>query len=464
MRSSTFSGGLIIHAPSKIDTVQIDPLPEPKQVTIPIKQHQGTACTLLIKKGDAVVQGEIIAESASTSIHATLSGTVLDVKAGFEHISGETVTAVTIGPAELAEEKSKKGKKAKKGEKQEEETAKEQPPREPNLVRMDELRTIGKILKAGLIDSSSRFAHPLLDKIRKAQKQGIRALIINGLDEFNLQGYQASLLADAPDEVLTGVHALQHILNPDEVVITVYENIFQAVTSLPQDEDTFRIVPLKARHPQHVDELLVKVVIGQEYPPEMSPEDLGVCIISLEAAYILGWVLKNNQPFLDTFISVSGPVLDKPRNIRARIGTSFREILEYLGIAPEAVSKVVHGGPMTGKPIYDLERPVTKETGQIYLQGPGETIDYPSKVCVKCGFCVQVCPMRLMPFMLSGFSEAGSFELAAKYDIFSCIECGCCAFVCPSQIPMVQWIQFGKSALMSERSESDEFIQACRLA
>jgi electron transport complex protein RnfC len=459
MKPSTFSGGLDIHAPSRIDTVQIEPVPEPKQVTLPLKQHQGAPCRPLVKKGDAVVQGEIIAESATAAILAPISGTVLEVSSGYKHLSGDVVPAVKIGPAELAEDKSKKGKKDSKKE-----PAEPAPPREPNLVKLDELRTMGKILKTGLVDASARFAPPLLEKIRTAQQHKISTLIINGLDEFNIQGCQASLLSDSPEEVLTGIHALQHMLNPRHVLITVYENIYQSVTSIPQDDESFHIVPLKAKHPQHVDELLVKAVTKQEYPPEMTPEDLGVSIISLQTAFILGWVLKTNQPFLDTYVSVAGGVLDRPRNLRIRVGTPIREVLQFLGLSEDIPSKIVHGGPMSGTSLYDLDTPVTKETGQLYIQGPEEIIAYSSKVCVKCGFCVQVCPMRLMPFMLSGFSEAGSFELAAKYDIFSCIECGCCAFVCPSQIPMVQWIKFGKSALMSDRSDHDEFTQACRLA
>ncbi len=423
MKTASFSGGLSFHVPKNIEYRSFESLPPPNQAIIPLKQHQGFSCSLLVKKGSEVQQGDIIGESESTTIHAPIAGKVTEVDNNFPYSPKEKTTAVTIEPGEGSSK---------------------------NLFYLQELQPMGKLLKAGVIDFSSQNM-PLIDKIAQAQKTKVNTLIINGLDEMLLQGYNSTLLALHTQEVLQGAEILKEILDCDKVYIVVYEKSAQAISALYDQISSFQIVPVKAKHPQHKDHLLVSAVTKKEFPAESSPEEFGVTIFSAETAYSINRVLNHNEPVLSKLITVYGTDLDSPHNLKVNIGTPIREIIEYLNISLESVGKIISGGPLTGQAIYNIDTPITKETKQIYIQNSTEVIEYQNEVCIKCGLCVEVCPMRLMPFLISGFSEGGYFELAEKNDIFSCIECGCCAYVCPVKIPMVQWIQLGKSALRTQK-------------
>jgi electron transport complex protein RnfC len=418
MRTASFPGGLRLPS-TPVDFQDFEVLPVPEKLIIPARQHHGEPATATVKKGQVVKKGQIVAESADTAMHATVSGKVSEIDKNFQHISGDVVPAVIL-------------------ESDGEESA--------SYAYMEQLQSLGKLLRGGLLDFS-RTSHPLLDRISRAQIVKTRTLIINGLDELFLQGTNATLLATKTAEVLEGVRILQQFTGAEQVSIAIYENLAALRSALQEHAPGYRIVPVKAKHPQHLDQPLVLALTGEEYPVEMNPEDLGIVTLRAETAYAAYRAVQHNEPFLEKYVTVSGSGLAKPRNLQARIGTPVRQILEFLGMDTESLGKVVVGGPLTGRALQNVDTPVTKETHQIYLQSKDDLVAFSSEVCVKCGLCVKVCPMRLMPFLLSGFSEGGYFDMAEKNDIFSCIECGCCAYVCPVKIPMVQWIQLGKTAL-----------------
>lgn len=440
MKASTFAGGLKLSAPSEIKTEDFVTLPAPQKVTIPLKQHHGLPCKALVKKKAAVQQGQIIGEGISTSIHATISGKIAEVDQAFPLLTGEQVPAITIDSAVSEEEPPPSG--------------------EINPIQSDSIK--GKILEAGVIDYFSP-ASPILDKISLAQRHKVNTLIISCLDEFNILGSQATIALVHTQKLLEGIKILQDLLAPKKTYLAVYENIYPHLNFQSDQLKDIEVIPVLAKHPQHKAPLLVKSLTDQEYPPEMIPEELGISILAGETAYSISQLINMPKPVLDKPVTILGSQLSSPKNLLVKIGSPIRDIINYLQVPEEDIGKIVQGGLLSGKALPNLDYPVTKQTNQLVIQSREELIEYPNRVCIKCGYCVEVCPMRLMPFMLSGFSETGNYELAEKYDIFSCIECGSCAFICPSKIPMVQWIQLGKSELSSQRSQYNEFAQACRL-
>ena len=235
----------------------------------------------------------------------------------------------------------------------------------------------------------------------------------------------------------------------------MYEQVFPLLDKAAAIPETVRVVPLAAKHPQHRDPLLVSALTGQEYPAESSPLELGIASFSLETASTLSAVVNHGEPYTHKALTVLGPEPEEQSNLLVPLGTPIRHILQHLGRDSDSVAKVIVGGPLTGTALSSLDYPVTKEMDQIHFHKTEDRIDFSSHVCVKCGYCVEVCPMRLMPFLLSGYCSTGYVDMAADNDIFSCIECGCCAYVCPVNIPMVQWIQVGKSQLSTKlRSEA----------
>jgi electron transport complex protein RnfC len=378
----------------------------------------------------------VLGEGPSCAVHASISGNVTEIDKTFTLLTGETATAVTIDAT---------------------------PPKGPSGQDLKDLQPMGKILRSGLNDFSPG-GLPLLEKIARAQEKRVHTLIINGLDEFLVQGYQSSLLTTKTQEVLNGISLLQEIIGAETVYIALYAQATQALTALQEQNTSFVVKPLQAKHPQHRDKLLVSVIAKQEYPPEIAPEDLGISIIGVETAYALNRVVTHNEPVISKLVTIAGSGLETPRNLEVKIGTPIQEVLEYIGYDTQSIGKIIVGGPLSGRAIYDPMFPITKETHILYIQHIDSIVTYTSNVCIKCGYCVEVCPMRLMPFLISGFSEGGHFELAEKNDIFSCIECGCCAYVCPARIPMVQWIQLGKSVITAQRSTEHDNEQTCSLA
>ncbi len=436
MKAASFSGGLKLNVPRDLQLSEIETMPDPQRVVVPLKQNRETSCSLLVQKKSEIRQGSMLGESPSCAVHASISGQVTEIDKNFSLLSGEIATAVTIEST---------GQQADQDQ------------------ELKDLQPMGKILRSGLNDFSPE-PRPLLEKIALAQKKNVHTLIINGLDEFLVQGYQSTLLATKTSEVLEGVRLLQEIIGAETVYIALYDQAIQALKALQEQNTSFYIKPLQAKHPQHKERLLSSVITRQEYPPEVFPEELGISIISAETAYVLNRVVVNNEPVIGKLVTIAGSDLDTPRNIQVKIGTPIQEVLEYVGCNTEDIEKIIVGGPLSGQAIGDLMFPVTKETHIIYIQKTRDIVTFSSNVCIKCGYCVEVCPMRLMPFLISGFSEGGHYDLAEKNDIFSCIECGCCAYICPARIPMVQWIQVGKSVITAQRSTEHDHDQTCSFA
>ena len=426
MKNASFSGGLKLPTPNESGPMSVESIPLPDRVIIPLKQHLGPACTPVVKKKDELKNGDLVGESVSSTIRSPLAGVVVDVDKNFSLPSGEKVTAVTIERGEGTEQT-------------------------PALT--PDLQPMGLILQSGLNDFSPQ-AMPLLDKIAMAQEKRIQTLIINGLDELTQMGARSALLAHSSEDVLAGTSLLQQLIGAREVILAVYAQNHKGLEALAQSDHGFRIAPLTAKHPQHKNQLLVSALTGQEYPAGSSPEDLGMVIMSAETAYALAMVVNHGQLWMTKHVTLAGSPFDPPRNLLVPIGTPIKDVLEHAGVDLSTVGKLILGGPLTGQALSSFDFPVTRETDLIVVQPQHEVIDYACNVCVKCGYCVQACPMRLMPLLISGYSEGGHFDLAAKNDIFSCIECGCCAYVCPSSIPMVQWIQFGKAELTAMKEHA----------
>jgi electron transport complex protein RnfC len=402
-------------------------MPPPEHVIIPLKQHVGSTCDPLVKKGAKLKLGSLIGESHVATIHASLSGKVAELNKAFPLHSGEKVPAVSI------EGQGDDG---------------------PASEYMQGKQSMGKILFSGLVDGD-RALMPVLEKIQKAQKHRVRTLIINGLEEFFIDGCKTALLREKATDIAQGITILQELTWAEEAHLAVYADALPYLEGLQEAlPASVQLRPLSSKHPQYRDQLIVSSIKQQEYPVESSPEEIGICIMDAETAYGAARAVLHNEPFLDKCITIAGSGVDSPRNLRVRLGTSFREVLHFVGIDTEPIGKLIIGGPLSGMAVHSLDLPVTKDVGQLFVQSRGEVRAPQPVTCIKCGFCVQVCPMRLMPFLLSGFSEGGHFDLAEANDIFSCIECGCCAYVCPSNIPMVQWIQLGKSVISSQRSEA----------
>ncbi|MFH1673824.1 MAG: RnfABCDGE type electron transport complex subunit C [Pseudomonadota bacterium] len=422
MKSGTFPGGLSLPVSGAGASKPFESIPPSQTVIIPLKQHVGEPCAAGVKKDAEVKMGDLLGESESTAVHATVSGKVAEVIKKFPDMNGGYVPAIGI---------ESDGKNESRG-----------------LLEGSDPMSL--IQKGGVVDCDV-VAISLHDKLTLAKEKSVKTLIVNGVDVEPHMISRASILAENAKEVASGIDIISKILGGATVHIGVSENASNAISAICGACSSANVVALKAKHPQSMQELLVKAILGKEVPTGGVPEEIGVTVISAETAYFTAQAVNDKKPMLERFITVTGSGIGSPKNVLVRIGTPIKDVLEHCGAAPGHGGKVIIGGPLMGTAIHSADMPVTKETTGIYVQKEREIADFPSGVCIKCGLCVEVCPMRLMPLLISGFSESGNYSLAEKNDIMSCIECGCCAYVCPVLIPMVQWIKLGKSEIRAQK-------------
>lgn len=423
MKAATFTGGLKLPPPPPTEH-SIEKFSNPPYLILPLKQDLGDVCEPLVKKGQTVSRGSMLAQGPASTILAPYGGKISKLDKSYALPSGEKVPALHLEKDEdvgMAE----------------------------NIIQ-DQDR-LDKFLFSGLVDFST-VPIPLLDKISQAQRQQVQTVIISALDECFVNGAKGILVQNNLEEILTGASIIKDLLRAQKVYLAVYESTFSEIPEA--DNEKIKIVPLKAKHPQHHAKLLIKAICNRELSLDMLPEDLGITILDIETIYRLARLNVFQELPLEKLITISGAGLSGVKHLEVPLGTPISAILEHLGVDSANLKKVIINGPLTGQAIYDLDFPVTKGVQQIYLQNKEQVIEYGTGVCVKCGYCVQVCPMHLMPLLIAGYSQGGALDLAEKNEIFSCIECGSCAFVCPVNIPMVQWIKLGKAEIASARQET----------
>ncbi len=425
MQPGRLRGGITFSYPSTGLSSPFEAVSPPSLTIVSLRQDQGGVCTARVKKNDPVRVGQLIGESAApngASIHAPVSGKVAEVIKAFQNIHGQSVPAVVIESDGLSEQGG--GHPA-------------------------DTDPLAALREAGIVDYD-RSTVPLAAKLEEAKARNVSTLIVNALDIEPLLASRGRLLQEQTTEIAAGIDAVKKILNPGRVLLTVDANAVQAIAAAKSAwGDAVQLLPLKNKYPQAVDVLLVRSALKREVPFAHGVRivDIGAVVVDVESMAAAG----RHQPVVERFISVAGS-RGHIRNVRVAIGTPIGAVLDHCRITPENGGKILAGGPMMGSAVAGLDQPVTKEVAGITVLRPGEVVTPVEAVCIKCGLCVDACPMGLMPFLLSGFSEKGMFAHAQRYDLFACIECGCCAYQCPVRIPMVQFIKFAKRQLEDQRS------------
>jgi electron transport complex protein RnfC len=212
-------------------------------------------------------------------------------------------------------------------------------------------------------------------------------------------------------------------------------------------ESSIEVEDCEVKYPQGAEKMLIKALTGREVPSKGGlPMDVGVVVQNIGTAVAIYEAVRFGRPLIERVVSITGEAVQKPRNLLARIGTLVTDVIEECGGLKDSCAKVISGGPMMGFALHTLQVPVTKGTSGILAMAETE-IAHAEKFgpCIRCGRCIDICPMGLMPSMLSVQSEAGFYEDAKEYNLFDCFECGSCAYVCPANRPIVQLVRLAKS-------------------
>lgn len=433
-----FKGG--VHPPEEklTKSVAVREMPVPKKVFIPLSQHLGAPAKPIVAVGDRVKVGTKIAEAGgfvSAAVHASIAGVVKGI-ADYPHLAGRNLPAIEIEGD---------------GTDQWDDAVK---PR-PDLAKLTPDRIKEIIKEAGLVGMGGA-AFPTHVKLSPPKEKPIDTLIINGAECEPYLTADHRLMLDAAAHIVGGAELMGRVLGVKRVFIAVENNKMDAVAALRQAMAgrDITVVPLKVRYPQGAEKQLIKALLDRSVPSGGLPMDVRVVVQNVGTANALFEAAAENRPLISRYTTVTGPGIQNPANLILRIGTPISEVIEHCGGLTAGVKKVILGGPMMGIAVWDFSVPVTKGTSGILALTESVLDSNPEGPCLRCGNCVRVCPMGLVPLMFARHTQLGAFERAEEFNVMDCIECGCCAFECPAHIPLVHLAKYAKAEIQARRRKA----------
>ena len=406
---------------------------EPKTVVIPMVQHIGAPCTPLVQVGDRVLKGQKIGdgEGLCVPVHASVSGTVVAIEPR-PHTRGGLVNAVVI-----------------------ENDFKNETVTMPHATNDDEI--LHSIREAGIVGMGGA-AFPGNVKALGAMGN-VDTLIANGCECEPYITADDTLLRTSPEQVLEGMLILRSLLDPKRTVLAVEDNKTEAIEELkkllPFYSD-IELVILPTRYPQGSEKQLIQAVTGRQVPPGQLPVKVGCAVFNVSTFAAICRAATEGKALTERIVTVSGEAIAQPQNFLVPIGTSFHDLIEIAGGLHDKTERVISGGPMMGAAQSDLAVPVIKATNSILclLKDVNGAAENP--VCLRCGKCVSVCPMRLQPLYMYRFTNAGRVDELNRMNLMDCMECGSCAFTCPGKLPLVETFRKGKALVRSQKAKEEK--------
>ncbi len=412
------------------------PVITPKQVVIPMQQHIGAPCTPLVQVGDRVLRGQKIGdgEGLCVPVHASVSGTVAAVEPR-PHTNGKLVSAVVIDNDFQMEEA----------------------PRQENTAPLAQLNAddiLHAVREAGIVGMGGA-AFPGNVKALSAMGN-VDTLIANACECEPYITADDSLLRTSPEQVLLGMEILGSVLHPKRMVLAVEDNKAQAietVEAIRKDHSEIELAILPTRYPQGAEKQLIQSLTGREVPPGQLPVSVNCAVFNVSTFAAIYRAVRLGMPLTQRIVTVSGEAIAKPQNFMVPIGTSFHDLIEVAGGLHDKTERVISGGPMMGFAQSDLAVPVIKATNSVLCLLKDENGAAENPVCLRCGKCVGVCPMRLQPLYMYRFTNAQRVEELERLHVLDCIECGSCAFTCPGKLPLVEVFRRGKQLVREAKAK-----------
>jgi electron transport complex protein RnfC len=408
----------------------------PSRVVIPLSQHTGSPARPIVKAGDAVKVGTKIAEGdgfVSAPVHASVSGIVRSV-GEFPHPLGRTLPAIEI-------ENDGKDEWVDLG------SWRDLAGADPQTVR-DAVREAGIVGLGGA-------AFPTHVKLTPPPGKRISTVILNGTEcEPYLTADYRIMMEHAPD-VIGGLEVMMRAVGAERGLVAVESNKPEAAASMSEaagGKSGIDVCELKPKYPQGSEKLLIKALTGREMPRGGLPADVECLVQNVGTSLAVYEALRWGRPLVRRVITLTGSAALAPANLRVRIGTSFAHVIASSGGARDDCAKLLMGGPMMGIAEATAEVPVVKATTGITLIRERDVCPDEAGPCIRCGRCVDRCPVGLVPNEIARCVEKGKLEWAVSYGLNDCIECGVCAYVCPAKIAHVHWVKQGKAVLAAEQA------------
>jgi len=460
---TVFRGG--VHPPDRKEATEALPIEAariPDRVVIPMSQHLGAPAKPVVKVGDLVKKGQKVGEAdgnVSVPVHASISGKVIAVGSFPTPIGMDSPAVVIESDGEDAWV--------------------------DGLVEHEDYMSINRaelldiIKEAGIVGMGGA-TFPTHIKLNPPQEKKVKYAILNGAECEPYLTSDSRLMEEMPDEIVEGLKIIMSILHVTDGYVGIEANKPRAIAKMTEASAKVvcelvyekhydrsglvteinqgcrmgvRVVPLEVKYPQGSEKQLIKAILGLEVPPGHLPMDVGAVVQNVGTAAAIYDAVRYGRPLIERVVTVTGPGISRPRNLRARIGTLFSELIEQCGWLTDDAAKVVMGGPMMGIAQAELMVPVIKGTSGIVALTGDDTTVLDIGPCIRCGRCIEACPMGLNPGLMSQLVEKGKFEEALQHGVLDCFECGSCSFVCPSRRPITQFAKWAKRELALRRAK-----------
>ena len=418
-------GAHVPHAKGTANAATVK-MPLPTKIVLPMQQHIGAPCTPVVKKGDHVCVGTVVGQAGgfvSADIHAGVSGTVSAVETVLMP-GGASSQAVVIIPdgAQTPD-----------------------PGCRPPVVT--DAKSLADAARACGLVGLGGAGFPTAVKLSPKNLAEIDTLVINGAEcEPYITADNREFL-ECSDTVMRGVRAVKEALGIRKVIFGIERNKPEAIDlmfSLTQGDDGYAVKPLDSRYPQGAEKVLIEKTTGREVPRGGLPSDVGVIVLNVTTVSTLGKYLDTGMPLTTKRLTVDGDAVNEPKNVEVIIGTPMCEVLEFCGGVKDDFEKLLMGGPMMGTAVWDVNMPVLKQNNALlafsskkaHLPAPGP--------CIRCGRCVEACPMGLSPVEIAGAFNRGDVDALNAMMVDLCMSCGSCTFVCPAKRPVAQTMNLAK--------------------
>jgi electron transport complex protein RnfC len=406
-------------------------MPVPQELQLILGQHIGAPCTPTVGKRDEVKEGGIIGEvtkGLGVPLHSPVDGKIKDIGTS-THPIRMSVPSITISVAEDAS--------VPVYEKQ-------------DWHNIDKAELLKKVHAAGVIGVGGA-GFPTHVKLNPPSSSPVDTLLLNGAEcEPYITADHRQMLENTED-IIEGAKIILKILGINKCYIGIESNKPDAIEKMTaaalagsENGYTIEVQPLQVKYPQGSEKQLIEAITGRKVPAMALPSAVGVVVQNVATAKAVYDAAVFGKPLYEKVVTVAGKGIKRPANLLVKVGTRIGDIVDYLGGLQPGLTKVIMGGPMMGFAISSLEVPVTKTTSALLFLTEDEVDTRPHSQCIRCGWCLEACPMGLEPKEIGIFVEAGKAEDTAPFGVFDCFECGSCAYVCPAKRPLVQFIRMAK--------------------
>jgi electron transport complex protein RnfC len=412
----------------------IQRVPFVNRYILPLGQHLGAPARPIVKVGQRVQRGELLAKPGafvSTTLHSPVTGWIRAIEPR-RHPGGKLQPALEIEADPYATQRLEA-----------------KPAIDWMTLSTEEF--INHVQQAGIVGMGGA-AFPSHVKYAVPDGIKIKHLVVNGAECEPYLTNDHRLMLERPDTLLKGIEIVKQKLGATQATIGIELNKADAIAILQQrikqqHLQTTQVVPLRVKYPQGAEKMMIQALFGEEVPAGQLPRDVGVTVNNVGTLVAIADYFEMGMPLIERIVTVSGPGIAQPANLIVPLGTPVREVLRFCGGLKETTQEVIMGGPMMGMPIASLDVPILKGSSGVLAFTAQETRKLQEYPCIRCGRCVEACPHFLNPSRLARLSKSGHYADMTAYNVMDCVECGACTFSCPSGIPIVQLIKVGKTEI-----------------